>query len=275
MNIESLFSQDNVGSIITFVVAYGVKIILAVAIFIVGKWIAKKVTGFLGARMNASNVDITVSKFVQNILYYIAMVVIIIAALGQVGIQTASFVAIIAAAGLAVGLALQGSLANFAAGVLLILFRPVKVGDFVEVAGVAGVVQEISIFSTTLTTGDNKTIIAANASVMGSNITNYSTQATRRVDMVVGVAYDANLDQVKTILKEIADADDRVLKDKDVTIGVVELADSSINLVFRPWVNSADYWGVHFDFHERVKNRFDEAGIGIPYPTMDLNVSKD
>ncbi len=275
MNIESLLNEENVGQIVTFIAAYGVKIVVALAIFIIGKWVAKKVTGFIGARMTASNVDVTVSKFVQNILYYIAMVVILIAVLGQLGIQTASFVAIIGAAGLAVGLALQGSLANFAAGVLLILFRPVKVGDFVEVAGVVGVIQEIAIFATTLTTGDNKTIIIANASVMGSNIINYSTQATRRVDMVVGVAYDANLDQVKTILKEIADADDRILKDKDVTIGVLELADSSINLVFRPWVNSADYWGVHFDFHERIKNRFDEAGIGIPYPTMDLNVSKD
>lgn len=275
MNIESLLGEENMGQLITFIAAYGLKIIVALAIFIVGKWIAKKVTGFIGARMTANNVDITVSKFVQNILYYIAMVVILIAVLGQLGIQTASFVAIIGAAGLAVGLALQGSLANFAAGVLLILFRPIKVGDFVEVAGVAGVIQEISIFSTTLTTGDNKTIIIANASVMGSNIINYSTQATRRIDMVVGVAYDSNLEQVKTLLKEIADADDRVLKDKDVTIGVLELADSSVNLVFRPWVKSADYWGVHFDLHERIKNRFDEAGIGIPYPTMDVNVSKD
>lgn len=275
MNIDSLLSEENMAQLVTFVVAYGVKIIIAIAIFIVGKWVAKKATGFLGARMNASNVDITVSKFVQNILYYIAMVVIIIAALGQIGIQTASFVAIIAAAGLAVGLALQGSLANFAAGVLLILFRPIKVGDFAEVAGVAGVIQNISIFSTTLTTGDNKTIIAANASVMGSNIVNYSTQATRRVDLVIGVSYDSNIEQVKTILKDIADSDERVLKDKDVMIGVVELGDSSVNLVFRPWVNSADYWGVHFDFHERVKSRFDEAGIGIPYPTMDVNVAKN
>ena len=275
MNIESLLSEENMGQLMTFIAVYGVKIVVALAIFIIGKWIAKKVTGFIGARITASNVDVTVSKFVENILYYIAMVVILIAVLGQLGVQTASFVAIIGAAGLAVGLALQGSLASFAAGVLLILFRPIKAGDFVEVAGVAGVIQEIAIFSTTLTTGDNKTIIIANASVMGSNIINYSTQATRRVDMVVGVAYDANLDQVKTILKEIADADARVLKDKDVVIGVLELADSSINLVFRPWVNSADYWGVHFDFHERIKNRFDEAGIGIPYPTMDVNVSKD
>ncbi len=275
MNIESFLSVENINQMVTFVASYGVKLVIAIAIFIVGKWIAKKVTGFLGKRMLASNVDITVSKFVQNIFYYILMVVIIIAALGQIGIQTASFVAIIAAAGLAVGLALQGSLANFAAGVLLILFRPIKVGDFVEVAGVAGSVDEISIFSTRLITPDNKTVIAANASVMGSNIINYSTQPTRRVDLVIGVSYDSDIEQVKNILKDIADSDERVLKDKDVTIGVLALADSSINLVFRPWVNTADYWGVHYDFHERVKKHFDEAGVGIPYPTMDINVSKD
>ncbi len=274
MNLESLFDEKMIEQIGTLVLTYGTKIVLALAVFIVGKWVAKRVTGFIERRMMASNVDVTISKFVKNILYYIFLTVIIIAALGQVGIQTASFVAIVGAAGLAVGLALQGSLANFAAGVLLILFRPIKVGDFVEVAGVAGVVNEISIFSTTLTTGDNKTIIVANSSVMGSNITNYSTQPTRRVDLVVGVSYDANIQQVKDELQAIADADDRILKDPAVTIGVVELADSSVNLVFRPWVNSADYWGVHFDLHEKIKNRFDEVGIGIPYPTMDLNVAK-
>lgn len=275
MEIESLLGRENISELVTFAATYGLKLIVAGAIFVVGRWVAKKLTGFLGTRMKASNVDITVSQFVQNILYYLFMVVIIIAALGQVGIQTASFVAIIAAAGLAVGLALQGSLANFAAGVLLILFRPVKVGDFVEVAGVAGVVKEISIFSTTLTTGDNKTIIAANASVMGSNIINYSTQATRRVDMVIGVSYDSNIERVKNILLDIANSDERVLKDQVVTIGVLALGDSSINLVFRPWVKSADYWGVHFDFHERIKSRFEEAGIGIPYPTMDVNLVKE
>ncbi len=272
--MDSLLDEKMIEQVGTLVITYGTKIVLALAVFIIGKWVAKRVTGFIERRMMASNIDVTISKFVKNILYYIFLTVIIIAALGQIGIQTASFVAIVGAAGLAVGLALQGSLANFAAGVLLILFRPIKVGDFVEVAGVAGVVNEISIFSTTLTTGDNKTIIVANSSVMGSNITNYSTQPTRRVDLVVGVSYDANIQQVKDELQALADADDRILKDPAVTIGVVELADSSVNLVFRPWVNSADYWGVHFDLHEKIKNRFDEVGIGIPYPTMDLNVAK-
>jgi len=273
-NLESVISPEMINQATTFVIANGVKIVLALFIFIVGKWLAKKITLFLECRMTASGVDTTISKFVKNILYYVMMVIIVVAVLGQVGIQTASFVAIIGAAGLAVGLALQGSLSNFAAGVLLILFRSIKVGDFVEVAGVAGSVKEISIFTTTLTTGDNKTIIVPNSSVMDSNITNYSTQSTRRVDLVVGVSYDSNIEQVKNELQAMAEADERVLKDKPVTIGVSELADSSVNLVFRPWVNSSDYWPVTFDLNEKIKNRFQEIGIGIPYPTMDLNIAK-
>ncbi len=257
-----------------YAVTYGVKLIVAIAIFVIGKWLAQAITGFIAKQMNKNGVDSALSQFVKNILYYILLTVIIIAALGQLGVQTASFVAIVGAAGLAIGLALQGALANFAAGVLIILFRPIKVGDFVEVAGVAGSVSEISIFATTLLTGDNKTVIIANADVTGGNITNFSTQSTLRIDLVVGVAYDANLQQVKDELKALADADERILKDKDVTIGVVELGDSSVNLVFRPWVNAADYWGVSFDLNETIKNRFDEVGIGIPYPTMDVNVTK-
>lgn len=273
-DLQSLISPEMLSQATAFIVTYGVKIIVALLIFIVGKWLAKKITLFLEKRMANSGVDTTISKFVKNILYYVFMVVIIVAVLGQLGIQTASFVAIIGAAGLAIGLALQGSLSNFAAGVLLILFRPIKVGDFVEVAGVAGSVKEISIFTTTLLTGDNKTVIIANSSVTDSNITNFSTQPIRRVDLVVGVSYDANIEQVKNELQTMAAADQRILKDHPVTIGVSELADSSVNLVFRPWVNSADYWAVTFDLNEKIKNRFDEVGIGIPYPTMDLNVSK-
>lgn len=257
-----------------YILTYGIKFIIAIAIFVIGKWLVGVATNFLAGTLEKKGVDITLSTFVKNIVYYILLTLVIIAALGQLGIQTASFVAIIGAAGLAVGLALQGSLANFAAGVLIILFRPIKTGDFVEIAGVSGSVEEISIFATTLLTGDNKTVIVANADVTGGNITNFSTQPTRRVDLVVGVAYDSNIQQVKDELKALADADERILKDKDVTIGVVELGDSSVNLVFRPWVNAADYWGVYFDLNEKIKNRFEEVGIGIPYPTMDVNVTK-
>ncbi len=266
--------EDMATLISGYILTYGIKLLIAIAIFLVGKWLAAQVSKLLAASLEKKQVDVTLANFVKNIVYYVLLVIVIIAALGQLGIQTASFVAIIGAAGLAVGLALQGSLANFAAGVLIILFRPIKTGDFVEIAGVSGSVSEISIFATTLLTGDNKTVIVANADVTGGNITNFSTQSTRRVDLVVGVAYDSNIQQVKDELKALADADERILKDKDVTIGVVELADSSINLVFRPWVNSADYWGVYFDLNEKIKNRFEEVGIGIPYPTMDVNVAK-
>ncbi len=255
-------------------VTYGTKILLALVIYIVGKWLAKLVSGLLEKGLNSRSVDKTITVFVRNIVYYIFLVMIVIAALGQLGIQTASFVAIIGAAGLAVGFALQGSLANFAAGIMLILFRPCKVGDFVEAGGAAGVISDISIFATTILTGDNKTITVANAGIMGGNIVNYSTQSERRIDMVVGVGYSANLQQVKDELKAIAEADSRVLTTKEVTIGVAELADSSVNLVFRPWVVSADYWGTKFDLTEKIKSRFDELGIEFPYPQMDVHVQQ-
>ena len=204
---------------------------------------------------------------------YIAMrAVVIVAALGQLGIQTTSFIAILGAAGLAIGLALQGSLANFAAGFLLIVFRPFKVGDFIEAAGVTGKVNAIHIFTTTLTTGDNKTIIIPNAKLGGDNIINYSTQPTRRVDLTVGVAYDADLKQVRALLEDIVSQDERILTDPPHQIAVSELADSSVNFIVRLWVESADYWDVFFHTNETVKIRFDEAGIGIPFPQRDVHV---
>ncbi|GAB1262122.1 mechanosensitive ion channel family protein [Aurantivibrio plasticivorans] len=256
-------------------IAYGTKIALALAIFIVGKWISNALATLLEKGLTARAIDKTITVFVRNLTYYIMLVIVIIAALGQLGVQTASFVAIVGAAGLAVGLALQGSLANFAAGVMLILFRPCRVGDFVEAGGATGVVSDISIFATTIMTGDNKTVVVANASIMGGNIVNYSTQPERRVDMVIGVSYNANIQQVKEELAAIANADPRVLKTRDVTIGLTELADSSVNFVFRPWVKSADYWPVLFDMNEKIKNRFTEIGIEIPYPQLDVHVQKN
>ncbi|GAB1256243.1 mechanosensitive ion channel family protein [Aurantivibrio plasticivorans] len=255
-------------------ITYGAKLLLALAIYIVGGWVAKFVSKMLEKALDSRSVDRTITVFVRNLLYYIMLVVVIIAALGQLGVQTASFVAIIGAAGLAVGFALQGSLSNFAAGVMLIMFRPCKVGDFVEAGGAMGVVSDISIFATTILTGDNKTITIANSSIMGGNIVNYSTQEERRIDMVVGVSYNANIQQVKDELAAIAAADERVLTTKDVTIGLAELADSSINFVFRPWVKSGDYWPTKFDLNEKIKNRFDELGIEIPYPQMDVHVQQ-
>jgi len=256
-------------------IIYGGKLVMALAIFLIGKWLAKLVAGLVEKAMDTRSVDKTITVFIKNLLYYIFLVMVCIAALGQLGIQTASFVAIIAAAGLAVGFALQGSLSNFAAGVMLILFRPCKVGDFIEAGGATGSVADISIFATTILTGDNKTIIVANSALMGGNIVNYSTQTERRLDMVVGVGYGSDIQQVKDELKAIAAADERILTSRDVTIGLVELADCSLNFIFRPWVKSSDYWPTTFALNEKIKNRFDELGIEIPFPQMDVHVQKD
>lgn len=255
-------------------ISYGIKMASAIAIYIIGKWCVKGFSRLLVSTMNARKIDETVVSFMRNIVYYALLTIVIVVALGQVGVQTASFVAIIGAAGLAVGFALQGSLSNFAAGVLVILFRPFKLGDFVEAGGTAGVVNEISIFSTILKTPDNKTVIVANSAVMGGNITNYSTEPTRRVDILVGVSYGSSIQKVKSSLQSIADAESRLLGDKEVTIAVSELADSSVNLVFRVWVKTADYWGVKFDLTEQIKLRFDEEGIDIPFPQMDVHVEQ-
>jgi small conductance mechanosensitive channel len=200
------------------------------------------------------------------------IIFVVIAALGQLGIQTASFVAIVGAAGLAIGLALQGSLANFAAGVLILIFRPFKVGDFVEVAGVSGAVQNIQIFTTELHTPDNKKVIVPNGGVISGNITNYSANNTRRVDLVFGIGYSEDIDVAKTLLQTVLAAEPKVLQDPAPTIGVVELADSSVNLVCRPWVNTADYWDVYFNVTEAVKKALDAGGISIPFPQRDLHL---
>ena len=257
------------------IVTYGTQIVMALAIFIIGKWVARLVANAMINAMNKKDVDTTITKFVGSIIYTVLFAFVIIAALGQVGIQTASFVAIIGAAGLAVGFALQGSLSNFASGVLLILFRPIRTGDFVEAAGEAGVIEEVGIFSTIMKTGDNKTIIIPNSNIMGGNITNYSLKPTRRIDMVIGIGYDDDIKKAKAVLEEIMSQEERVLKDPEVTIAVAELADSSINFVVRPWVNSADYWPTKFDLLETIKLRFDEESIGIPYPQMDIHVQKN
>jgi small conductance mechanosensitive channel len=251
---------------------YGIKVLAALVIFIVGRWIAKGFRKLINRVLEKRNVDLTLVKFIGNLTYIVLLAFFVIAALGQLGIQTASFIAIIGAAGLAIGLALQGSLANFAAGFLMIIFRPFKVGDFIEGAGVAGTVEEIQIFTTQLKTPDNKTIIVPNSKISGDNIVNYTAKGTRRVDMVVGIGYESDIDKAREILEELVTSDERVLKDPAHKIGVVELADSSVNFVVRPWVNLADYWDVWFDLTEKVKKRFDEAGISIPFPQRDIHV---
>ncbi|MEH6558476.1 MAG: mechanosensitive ion channel domain-containing protein [Oceanicoccus sp.] len=257
------------------VIAYGTQLVMAVLIFLIGKWVAKVISNAVVRGMDKKDVDKTISSFVGSLLYSALFAFVIIAALGQLGIETASFVAIVGAAGLAVGFALQGSLSNFASGVLLILFRPIRSGDFVEAAGEAAVVDQVGIFSTTMKTGDNKVIIVPNSNIMGGNITNYSLEATRRIDMVIGIGYDADIRKAKEVLEDIIGKETRVLKEPGTTIGVAELADSSVNFVVRPWVNSSDYWPTKFALLETIKMRFDEENISIPFPQMDIHLQKD
>jgi small conductance mechanosensitive channel len=251
-----------------------INVAIAIAIFYVGKMVVGLVVRGMRKVMQRQEIDKTLETFVCNLVRMILMVVVIIAAIGQVGIQTTSFIAIFGAAGLAVGLALQGSLSNFAAGVLIVLFRPYKVGDFVEAAGIAGVVEQVQILTTVLRTGDNKQIIVPNGQIMDSIITNYSANDTRRVDMVVGVSYDDDLDKVRSTIEELVAAEDRILDEPACTIAVSALADSSVNFVVRPWVKTADYWGVMFDMTEAIKKRFDKEGISFPFPQQDVHLHK-
>ena len=251
---------------------FAINLVLALLIFYVGKFVISLIVRGIRKVMQAQEVDKTLETFVCNLVRMVLLVIVIIAAIGQLGIQTTSFIAIFGAAGLAVGLALQGSLANFASGVLIVMFRPYKVGDFVEAAGIAGVVEQVQILTTILKTGDNKQIIVPNGQIMDSIITNYSANDQRRVDMVVGVSYDDDLDKVRSTLQELIDADDRILDEPACTIAVSALADSSVNFVVRPWVKTADYWGVMFDMTEAIKKRFDKEGISFPFPQQDVHL---
>lgn len=257
--------------LITF---YGLKVLAAIAIFVIGRYVAIAVRSMLRRIMRKSAVDETLVTFVANVAYAGLLAFVVIAALGQLGVQTASFVAVIGAAGLAIGLALQGSLANFAAGVLMIIFKPFKAGDYVEAAGIAGTVEGLNIFTTELKTPDNKKVIVPNAKVTSDNIVNYSAKDQRRIDIVAGVSYRDDLDKVRRVLEGILAEDDRILKDPAPTIGVLALADSSINFAVRPWVKTSDYWAVYFDTHEKIKKRFDAEGISIPFPQRDVHLYK-
>ena len=253
-------------------VFYGIKIIIAVVIFIVGRWIAKALKNVIQKMMAKRNVETTIASFLCNMSYVVLMTIVIIAALNQFGIQTASLIAIVGAAGLAIGLALQGSLANFAAGFLMLVFRPFKTGDYIEGAGTQGTVEEIHIFTTQLKTPDNKTVIIPNAKLMGDNIINYSAKDKRRVDLVIGVSYSDNLQKVRQVLEDVLSKDNRVLKDPAPTIAVMELADNSVNFAVRPWAKTDDYWTVYFDLTEDIKKRFDSESISIPFPQRDVHL---
>lgn len=256
----------------TWLAIYGMKILGAIVILVVGIWLSKFLKKLLCKVLNKREVDPTLVGFTGNVVYSALVVFVVIAALNQIGFQTTSLIAVIGAAGLAVGLALQSSLSNFAAGVMMILFKPFKAGDFIEGGGTAGVVEQIMIFSTQLKTGDNKTVIVPNGALLGGNITNYSTKGTRRLDLVIGVGYDDDIKKVKEVLLDIIAKEERFLKDPAPVVAVLELADSSVNFAFRPWVNGSDYWPTHFDTLETIKLRFDEEGISIPYPQQEVHM---
>jgi small conductance mechanosensitive channel len=253
---------------------FGIKVGTALIIFFLGKFFIRMIVTAVSKMMQKQDVDKTLETFICNLVRTALMVVVVIAAIGALGVETTSFIAIFGAAGLAVGLALQGSLSNFASGVLIVLFRPYRVGDFIEAAGIAGSVEQVQILTTILKTGDNKQIIVPNSQVMDSIITNYSANDTRRVDMVVGVSYDDDLDKVRKTLEELLAADERVLDEPAPTIAVTELADSSVNFIVRPWVKSSDHWAVKCEMTEAIKKRFDKEGISFPYPQRDVHVYK-
>ncbi len=256
----------------TYVSHYGVSAIKAILIIIIGMWLSGFITRLIVKAMTKRDVDLTVKQFVGGLVKTALVVLVIITAIDQAGIETTSFLAVLGAAGLAIGLALQGSLSNFASGVMLIIFRPIRVGDYVEAGGAAGTISEIGIFVTVMTTPDNKVIYVPNSKLASDNIINYSIKPTRRVDMVFGISYSDDIDKAKSIINDILAKDERILKDPAPLVVLSELADSSVNFKVAPWVKGSDYWSVYFDTHETVKKRFDEAGVSIPFPQQDVHL---
>lgn len=257
-----------------FIIPFAINIAMAIVIYIVGKIVVGVLVNVFGKLMTKSNYDAMLIDFLKSIVRAILMLFVIIASLDQLGVDTTSLAAILAAAGLAIGLSLQGSLSNFAAGVMLLVFRPFKAGDFVDAGGASGTVKSIGIFTSLMTTPDNKEIIVPNGAIYGGNITNFSAKDTRRVDMVFGIGYDDDLRKAKSILQEMIKADPRVLEEPAPQVAVSELGDNSVNFIVRPWAKSGDFWGLKFDFTEAVKLRFDQEGISIPYPQMDVHIHK-
>lgn len=251
---------------------YGLKVLGAIAIFVIGRFVIGLITGLVKRIMKKSNTDETLVKFLVSLTKTALLIILFIAVLNQLGIQTTSFIAIIGAVGLAIGFALQGSLANFASGVMLIAFRPFQVGDYVEAGGTSGTVEGISMFSTIMKTPDNKKIIVPNSAITNSNITNYSAKDTRRVDLVFGIGYGDDIKKAKQILERLLTEDERILKDPAPVVAVSELADSSVNFVVRPWVKTGDYWNVLWCLTEKVKLTFDAEGISIPFPQRDVHM---
>lgn len=274
-NIEVLkkditsYIPDNIVEILS---AYAFSLLMALLIFVVGKWAVNKIVGLLGKVLRkVKGMDETLIKFLENIVYYALMIVVLLTSLGKLGVETTSFLAILGAAGLAIGLALKDSLGNFASGVMIIMFKPFKVGDAVTAAGVTGSVSEVGIFNSVFITPDNQKIIVPNGAITSGSITNINAYDTRRVDLIIGIGYEDDIKKTKEVLNNIVSSNEKILLDKGITIAVSELADSSVNFVVRAWVKTPDYWDVKFGLTETIKLRFDEEGISIPFPQQDVH----
>jgi len=269
---ETGFNLDGIVAMIAdMVAAWGLKVLGAIAVFIIGRFVAKWARRAMTKVLNKSNVDDTLVPFLTGMVYYLLMGFVIVAGFGMMGIPTASMIAVLGAAGLAVGLALQGTLANFASGVMLLIFRPFHVGDFIEAAGIAGSVEAITIFTTRLNTPDNVGIVIPNSAVWGTTIRNYAANDTRRIDLVAGISYDDDIGLAMRTIEQMLQ-DSRVLKDPAPTIAVSELADSSVNIVVRPWCNRDDYWGLRCDLTRKIKEDLENVGCSIPYPQQDVHM---
>jgi small conductance mechanosensitive channel len=273
--MDASIVEELTQDVMTLLSTWGLQVVGAIAVLIVGRWAAGMVRRAVVRALERANTDATLIPFVSGLVYYVVIAVTVIAVLGLFGIETTSLVAVLGAAGLAVGLALQGTLSNFSAGVMLLLFRPFRKGDFIEAAGSAGAVAEIGIFSTILNTPDNVRITVPNSAIFGGTIKNYSANDTRRNDLVLGISYGDDIGRAVEVVKQVLDADSRVLADPAPVIAVSELADSSVNLVVRPWCSKEDYWALRFDLTRRLKEEVEAAGCSIPFPQRDVHVFKD
>jgi small conductance mechanosensitive channel len=277
VSAQAAGQQNFVETIKTFLmtkgVAFALDLLAAILIFVIGRWLSKWISILVGRAMAKAKIDQILVSFVQHICYFGLMAFVIIAALEQVGIRLTAAIAVLGAAALAVAFALQGSLSNFAAGILMVIFKPFKVGDFVAVAGTQGTVQEIQILNTVLNSPDNVRIIIPNAQITGGTISNFSTNATRRVDLTIGISYDDDIKKAQQVIEGVLAADARILKTPAPTVAVSELADSSVNFVVRPWVKSADYWDVYFDTTEKLKTALESNGLTIPFTQYDVNIT--
>lgn len=255
-----------------YLIPWAINLTMALVIFVLGRWVAKGISRLVKRLMKKARVDEILISFIGNMLYFALLVVVVIAALDQLGVNTSSVLAIFAAAGLAVGLALKDSLSNFAAGVMLVLFKPFKAGDYIEAAGTGGVVEKLRIFNTVLRTGDNREITVPNSQIYSGTIINFSARDTRRIDLTFGIGYGDDIRQAKALIEAAMTEDGRIFEDPAPAILLMELADSSVNLAVRPWVKAADYWDVRSDLLERVKTKFDANGISIPFPQRDVHL---